>query len=74
MADTPSPEMLGSGMARNAARDIKYRNQYNKVVIAATMSEETPPKYEDWLAQQVKTDEDTNKKGVMQRLRSFIAK
>lgn len=48
---TPTPEMLGTGMAGGAARDIQKGPAYKRYAAETMMEGSSPMSYEDWLAQ-----------------------
>ena len=45
----PQPDMLGTGLAANAANILKYRKQYNTLVQDAAMEGNDFPAFDDWL-------------------------
>jgi len=47
---TPSPEMLGTGMAGQTAKTAQTRNKYKAYVAETMMEGGTPKSYEDWMA------------------------
>jgi len=46
----PQPEMLGTGMAASAARDIQAARRYKMYAAEAAAMGEAPMSYEQWLA------------------------
>jgi hypothetical protein len=48
----PKPEMLGTGSAGQAGRDIQMGPAYKRYAAEAMMEGSSPKSYEEWLAEQ----------------------
>lgn len=49
---TPQPEMLGTGSAAGAAKDIQMGPAYKRYAAETMMEGSSPKSYEEWLAEQ----------------------
>lgn len=49
LAQTPTPGMLGSGLAQMAGSAMQNRNAYKKYAIEKQSAGETPLTYEEWV-------------------------